>query len=200
MIAIPRRVFVFSGHLVDAAGRATPRFPNDTATIERVRRALAEVLESCAAGPGDLALTQGACGGDLLFSALCIERRLALRWLQPATEETFIEGSVARGGQGWRELYAALRESLDLPPQAMPAVLGAALDAAADPYARCNRWLLDTARAYGLDKLQLIALWDFDADDRAGGTADMIEDARQLTDRIALVDILASTSRSPGAA
>ncbi len=192
MIAIPRRVFVFSGHLVDADGRATPRFPNDAATIERVRRALAEVLESCAAGAGDLALTQGACGGDLLFSALCVERKLALRWLQPATEDAFIEGSVARGGERWCELYAALRESLDLPPQAMPAVLGPALDETTDPYARCNRWLLDTARAYGLDKLQFIALWDFDTNDRAGGTADMIEDARLLTHRIALVNILAA--------
>ncbi|MGE3772802.1 MAG: hypothetical protein AB7I32_07730 [Gammaproteobacteria bacterium] len=191
MIAIPRRVFLFSGHLVDEAGRAPPRFPNDAATIARVRRALEAALTKLALAAGDLALTQGACGGDLLFSALCIERGVALRWLQPAREEAFIADSVARGGEYWLALYARLRAALETPPRTMPAVLGRAVDDFDDPYHRCNRWLLDTARAYGLARLHVVALWDHDPGDQAGGTAGMIEDARRYTRDIALIDLRA---------
>jgi len=187
MIAIPRRVFVFSGHLVDEAGRATTRFPNDEETIARVQRDLDAALTASAAGRGDLALTQGACGGDLVFSTLCVERGLTLRWLQPLAEDRFIADSVARGGAPWLARYAALRAALDLPPLAMPAHLGRAVDDAVDPYRRCNHWLLDTARAYGIDKLHLIALWDGKRGEGDGGTADMIEDARCWTRQITVV-------------
>jgi len=195
--AIPRRVFVFSGHLVDEPGRATPRFPNDEATIARVEQALAIHLPVRDLAVGDLALTQGACGGDLLFSALCIERGVALRWLQPAEETAFIADSVARGGPRWLERYARLRAALERPPQAMPAALGRAADDIDDVYHRCNHWLLDTARAYGLAKLRVVALWDGEAGRDAGGTAGMIEDARRYTREIILIDLreLTSTTR-----
>ncbi len=189
MIAIPRRVFVFSGHLVDEAGRARPRFPNDDATIARVRDALAARLPERELAVGDLALTQGACGGDLLFSALCVERGVALRWLQPMAETAFIAASVARGGGRWLELYARTRAALEMPPLALPAVLGRAVGDFDDPYHRCNRWLLDTARAYGLDRLRVVALWDGVHGDEAGGTAGMIDDARGFTREITLIDL-----------
>ncbi len=187
--AIPRRVFVFSGHLVDEERRATPRFPNDEASVGRVRRALDDLLEALNAGPDDLALTQGACGGDLLFSALCIDREVSVRWLQPDDEEAFVANSVARGGMRWLKLYAAVRETLERPPLAMQAALGRPVDEDCNPYARCNRWLLDTACAYGGDKLQFIALWDFGPADGPGGTAGMIAEAMQRTDRVMLVDV-----------
>lgn len=191
MLDPPRQVFVFSGHRVDEPGRASPRLPNDAATLARAGRAIDDVLAACDAGPRDLALTQGACGGDLLFSAACIERGVELRWLQPLAEPAFVQASVAPGGESSLALYARLRARLAEPPRALPAVLGAAVEATLDPWQRGNRWLLDTARAYGSDKLQVLCLWDFGAADSAGGTAAMVAEALQLTTRLVLIDSLA---------
>ena len=187
MAVMPDKVFVFSGHMVDERDRAAPRFPNDGPHIDRARTAIAAVLAG--AGTGDLALTQGACGGDLLFSAACVERGVALRWLQPFDESAFIERSVARGGARWIDQYAALRPHLELPPRALPDVLGPPLrDDLHTPYWRCNRWLLDTALCYGEAKLHFICLWDGSAPDSDGGTAQMLEDVRRHTDHITVLE------------
>ncbi len=58
----PRRVILFSGHRVDEPGRATPRFPLDKVPIAAA--AIGQALQRIDAGPDDLALTQGASGGD----------------------------------------------------------------------------------------------------------------------------------------
>ena len=64
---VPRRVFLFSGHMIDAKGRPTPRFPPEKEPIAAT--AIAQTLNELSAGPEDLGITQGACGGDLLFSS-----------------------------------------------------------------------------------------------------------------------------------
>lgn len=190
MIAIPDQVIVFSGHLIDEPGRAPARFPNDATLIERARHAIAAALDALGARAGTLALTQGACGGDLLFSAACLERGIELRWLQPFEEADFIERSVARGGADWRQRYASQRARLALPPRALPGVLGAALqDAPHTPYWRCNHWLIDTARSYGAGKLHFICLWDGASADSDGGTAQMIDDIRPYARDVTIIDL-----------
>lgn len=68
----PRQVLLFSGHMIDAPDRKTPRFPADKESIAATK--IGEALDKLGAGPGDLALTQGACGGDLLFTEACLAR------------------------------------------------------------------------------------------------------------------------------
>src|SRR5262249_52238955 len=70
----PRRVFLFSGHMIDASGRATPRFPADKEPI--ADEAISQKLNELGAGPEDLAMCGGACGGDLLFAGTCLQRGL----------------------------------------------------------------------------------------------------------------------------
>lgn len=181
-------MLLFSGHRVDAPGRAAPRLPNEPAALARAARAIGEVLDGLDAGPSDLALTQGANGGDLLFTAEALARGVDVRWLQPLDEAAFIAASVAPAGDAALRAYASLRTQLSQPPRALPAILGHPVDATADPWRRGNRWLIDTARAYGLSKLQCICLWDFERPDNEGGTAAMIEDARHCTSRIFLID------------
>jgi tetratricopeptide (TPR) repeat protein len=61
----PRQVLLFSGHMVDAPDRKSPRFPADKEAIAAQK--IAETLVQLGAGEGDLAVSQAAAGGDLLF-------------------------------------------------------------------------------------------------------------------------------------
>ena len=60
------RVFLFSGHMIDALDRKVPRFPPAKEAV--AARAIAQVLDGQGACANDLGITEGACGGDLLFA------------------------------------------------------------------------------------------------------------------------------------
>src|ERR1700710_557400 len=62
----PRKVVLFSGHMIDAPDRETPRFPPDKEPL--AAQAIAEALANLHVGPDDLCICGGACGGDLLFA------------------------------------------------------------------------------------------------------------------------------------
>lgn len=179
----PERAFLFSGHMVDRPDRPQPRFPPDkvAAAAQRINN----VLETLAAGPGDIAFTQGAAGGDLLFAEACQARGVNLHLLLPHPEEDFIAASILPSADGatWQERFLAVRRQLLQPPAILPAGDG-------NPYVRCNQWLLDRALAHGPEHLQFICLWDGaggDGDGK-GGTADMIEAVRRSGGRIDWID------------
>ncbi|MBP6899707.1 MAG: DUF4071 domain-containing protein [Burkholderiaceae bacterium] len=183
----PRRVVLFTGHLVDAPGRTPPRFPESA--VPRAAERIAAALDELEAGPEDLALTQGAAGGDLLFSEAALARGMKLRWLQPFAEPQFLQQSVSARGEAWLKRYDALRGRLDAeqPLLAAPEALGEPR-AGIDAFERCNQWLLATGLAHGLDKLRLIALWDGAAGDGPGGTQHMVQVVRSRTGRAVIID------------
>ena len=174
----PRQVLLFSGHRVDAPGRAPPRFP--AALVPRAAAAIGAALDALGADARDLALAQAADGGDLLFAQACVDRGVALRWLLPQAESEFIAASVraAPGADDWPARYAALRTQLAAPPQAMPEVLGATASGT-DVFERCNAWLLAAALAQRAGRVHVICLWDGGAGDGPGGTAQMVREARR---------------------
>lgn len=186
--AKPRQVLLFSGHMVDAPDRPTPRFPSSK--IPMAARAIDEALDGLAAGPGDLALTQGACGGDLLFTEVCLRRAIDVRWLQPFVEREFIEASVLVGGEDWLRRYEEAKAALAEPPRAAPEALGPPPPGRgeADPYERCNLWLLHTALSLGGDKTSLVCLWDGGGGDGPGGTAHMVREVERHGGRIVRID------------
>ncbi len=181
----PQRVLLFSGHMVDPPGRTPPRLPADkldTAALE-----IETVLEQMGADCDDLALTQGACGGDILFSEACLQHGVRLQLLQPFAEPEFIENSVKPGGTGWLNRYLSISNRLAHAPLAAPAELGP-LPSGMNAYERCNLWLLASALAYGAEKLQLICLWDGGGGDGPGGTAHMIEEVKKQQGKIIWLD------------
>jgi hypothetical protein len=92
----PKNVVLFSGHMIDAPDRRTPRFPPDK---ERTAAAaIAQTLEDIGAAGGDLSISGGACGGDLLFAEACIARDMALELYIPFDEPTFLANSVEFAG------------------------------------------------------------------------------------------------------
>ena len=120
----PRQVLLFSGHMMDTPDRTTPRFP--PAKEETARQKIAEALDRLGAGPDDLALAQGASGGDILFLEACRERGVRLQLLLPLPEPEFIQRSILPSieGEKWRDRYYNLKPSLYAPPRVMPDELG----------------------------------------------------------------------------
>lgn len=189
----PRKVFLFSGHMVDEPNRSLPRFPNTDKHIEIAYQAIAHTLKKLGAGPEDLALTQGACGGDLLFTKACLALGVRVQWLQPFAEPDFIQRSVIRGGESWRLRYLSMSTCVTQPIRAAPESLGPPPSRMDSNYAyeRCNHWLLYTALSYGIRKINFICLWDGNEGDGRGGTKHMIDEVRRRTGN---VEILYTTS------
>ena len=184
----PRQVFLFSGHMLDAPNRPEPRFPADKEGVAAQK--IAKALEQLGAGPEDLALTQGACGGDILFTERCQDLGVNVHWLQPFREPEFIQKSVTRGGEVWRNRYLAAKSHLPVPPQAAPEFIGEPPQNVNGgyPYERCNLWLLYTALSYGVDKVRFICLWNGSGGDGPGGTAHMYNEVKRRTGQVTWID------------
>ena len=181
----PRQVILFSGHMIDAPGRTPPRFPPDKEAIAAQK--IAGTLDELGADSQDLGITQGACGGDILFAETCQQRGIQLQLLQPFDEPYFIRNSVANGGASWLDRYQAIKLKLKTPPLSAPQELGP-LPEDMDAYERGNLWLLDSALSYGAEKVRLICLWNGGGGDGPGGTAHMVEEVKKQQGRVIWLD------------
>ncbi len=183
----PRQVILFSGHMVDAPDRSKPRFPADKEEIAAQK--IAEALDALGAGPEDLALCQGAAGGDLLFLDACQSRGVRCQTLIPLPEPEFIERSILPSARGetWRERYFKMKGRLQDPIRVMPDELGP-LPSSVDAFERCNLWLLYTTLAWGVDKARFICLWNGAGGDGPGGTAHLYNEVKKRTGQVTWLD------------
>jgi tetratricopeptide (TPR) repeat protein len=183
----PRQVLLFSGHRVDAPGRAKPRFPASMVPLAAAE--IERTLDALDAGPADTALMQAAAGGDLMFAQACVARGVRVQLLLPLPEPEFIEQSVLGTDdlEDWRARYFTLRAALHDPPRILPDELGP-LPANGNAFERCNLWLLYTALARGIDKVRFVCLWDGGGGDGPGGTAHMFREVRRRTGRVSWID------------
>jgi hypothetical protein len=98
----------------------------------------------------------------------------------PKTE--YIKASVADGGPSWVERFKRLFEQKQ--PEILtdsgelPRWLRAKKDYNYSIWQRSNLWMLHSALAISNDNLTLIALWNGEAGDGAGGTEDMVQRAK----------------------
>ena len=97
--AAARQIFLFSGHMVDAADRSEPRFPPDKEPLAAA--AISALLDQLGAGAEDVAISSAACGGDLLFAEACLQRGVRLEIYLPFAEEEFLQESVNFAGEHW---------------------------------------------------------------------------------------------------
>jgi len=168
----PRMALLFSGHMIDAPGRERPRFPADQEPV--AARAIEGVLDTLHAGPDDIAVCGGACGGDLLFAEAALTRDVSLEVCLPFAEPDFLAASVDFAGASWRARYFAAtrhpRSALRLASDAL-----GPLPEGADPYERNNEWMLERARRFGPARVQFICLWNGEGGDGPGGTRHMVE-------------------------
>ncbi len=183
----PKQILLFSGHMIDAPERASPRFP---ATKEvSAAQQITHALDAFGAGPEDLALCQAAAGGDLLFLEACQQRGVRCRVHLPFAEAEFIQRSIlpSTGGVAWSQRFEAVKAALKDSVRIMPDELGP-LPKGIDPFERCNLWLLYSALALGVDKVRFICLWDAAGGDGPGGTAHMFNEVKRRTGRVVWID------------
>lgn len=177
----PRKVFLFSGHMVDSPLRPTSRFPERAVPV--AGRAIADTLDRLGAGPQDLGICGGACGGDLLFAEGALQRGAWLEIFLPFEVATFLPTSVDFAGPAWRARFEAVtsRCILNLPPPE-PRQPGKPRQPPADddPYEANNRRMLQAAQASGAAGIEFICLWDGEGGDGPGGTAHMVREVQRL--------------------
>lgn len=179
----PKNVLLFTGHMIDARDRKTPRFPADKE--QAAAAAIAQTLEDIGATSGDLSISGGACGGDLLFSEACMARDMAIELYIPFDEPTFLAKSVDFAGGDWRDRYFAVKSKATL--HIAPEELGS-LSEGENAYERNNQWMLTAATRFGGDRLALICLWNGQGGDGPGGTQHLMEQARRNRSRIYWID------------
>jgi hypothetical protein len=170
----PRKVFLFSGHMIDAPGRPNPRFPPACEPV--AREAIQNILAQHDAGPADVAISSGACGGDLLFAEAVLARGARLEIYLPFEPGEFARGSVDFAGGDWHARFeaACARAGVHLMPRERPP-----LAEGEDAYERTNLWMLEAARRWGGDKVTFVCLWNGQAGDGPGGTGDLMRKVRE---------------------
>jgi len=153
---------LFSGHMVDAPSRRSPRFPPDRVPV--ARRAIAETIwlfdDHDAEGISGL-----ACGGDLLFAEEWLKTGRLLHAYLPREVASFIDESVRFAGEEWvdsfRDVTADPNSVLIGPDEAM-----LHLD---DPHTANNLRMLDAAFQLP-GSVHGLFLWDGKGGDGPGGT------------------------------
>jgi hypothetical protein len=171
------RVLLFTGHMVDAEDRATPRFPRTAAAEAEARRMIREavIAERELGGDDLIGIAGGACGGDILFHEVCEELKIPTRLFLAVTKNQFVVESVRHGGPGWVERFNRL--CARVPPRELgdstqlPVWLRSRKDYSI--WQRNNLWMLFNALALDLP-LTLLALWDRGPADGPGGTKDLV--------------------------
>ncbi|MEO8631315.1 MAG: tetratricopeptide repeat-containing protein, partial [Betaproteobacteria bacterium] len=178
--ATPGRILVFTGHRIDEDGRAVPRFPKaaESAARDAIRAAIQNEL--AANGGVALGLAGGANGGDILFHEVCFELGVPTRLYLALPPEQFIPVSVAPAGPDWIDRFNRL---LDREPprvlqdsETMPSWLSH--KSKYNVWQRNNLWVLFNALTCGARRCTAIALWDGASADSAGGTEDLVCQAR----------------------
>jgi hypothetical protein len=181
--ALPRKVLLFSGHMIDAPDRSDSRFPPDKEAI--AADAIAKTLAQVGAGHADLAICGGACGGDLLFAEAALARQLTLELYLPLRQEEFLANSIDFADANWRPRFLAVKSCASL--HVTPDELGP-IGADQDPYERNNLHMLEAATRFGSEKLDFICLWNGRGGDGPGGTQHLMQEVRDRGGRVYWLD------------
>jgi hypothetical protein len=179
----PRKVALFSGHMIDAPGRAKPRFPPEREPIAAA--AIAAALADLQIGAQDLCICGGACGGDLLFAEAGLVRSAKLELYIPFDEATFLQKSVDFANRDWRARYFAAKARATL--HVLPQERGPTPEGE-DPYERNNLWMLSAASRFGADRIDFVSLWNGQQGDGPGGAQHMMDVVRKAGGRVHWLD------------
>jgi hypothetical protein len=185
------RVLLFTGHRIDSANRAKPRFPANKESVAReaIRTAIAQ--EKDLTSGSILGIAGGANGGDILFFEVCDDLGINTEMLLALPESQFIEASVDNEDKSWlRRFHAQLEKHQNTPVLADSPQLSKWLQfkRGYDIWQRNNLWLLSEALCLAPKNLTVIGLWDGEAGDGPGGTEHMISLARDRGARFIRLD------------
>jgi len=186
-----KRVLLFTGHMIDAADRKTPRFPADKVDVARQKITEAIAAEQQISGGIAYGVAGCASGGDILFHEVCESLSIPTRIFLALPRELYIPQSVAPAGPQWVEDFNRLVRSRPVRVLGDSAELPRWLQEKPDYniWQRNNLWNLHNAlAAVGGENVTLIALWNGATGDGAGGTADMVQKARDRGAKTIILD------------
>jgi class 3 adenylate cyclase len=172
LLGIPP-VLVFTGHMVDAADRAAPRFPAslEASLCDALRASLAELRPLAAYG-------SAACGADILCHELVRELGGEIHVVLPFPAEEFRATSVEIAPGNWGERFDRLLESADSVTVASDH--RATGSVASFEYANLLLTGLGRLRARLLDtSLRGLAAWDAGGDGARGGVGSVVSAWRE---------------------
>lgn len=154
----PPDSFLFTGYMVDYAGKEISNFPK--ACEAEIRADIAKRLDNLNAGPEDVAFVAGlSAGSEIIFVELCAERGIHVDVHLPLPEAAYVREFVSPGGDEWVERFYKIRSNPFVEEVYQADTIGQPAQGM-DPYRRNNRWALYSALLRGKDRLHLIALWD----------------------------------------
>lgn len=160
---------IFTGHMVDLPGRATPRFPAklESVAADVIRLRVGALSE--AHGGSLVGIASGARGGDILFLETCHDLGLDTRMVLPEPPEVFVEHSVAGVPTGdWVDRFEALWRAH---PESERSIVTS--PPGANIYETVNRSQHELARTLGKE-VRLLAFWNGSDGDGPGGTASFV--------------------------
>ncbi len=188
---IKKHYLLFTGHMIDKAGRKEPRFPpeKEAAARQKIKEKVAE--EQAKLNTDIAGISGGACGGDILFHEVCAELGIPTELYLVLPADSFKVESVNFAGPDWTERFNALYKKIphhslcdkkDLPPW---------LQKKKDYtiWERNNLWLLNSALINGGMYMTLIALWDGKGGDGPGGTQHMVREAEARGAKTIIIDV-----------
>jgi class 3 adenylate cyclase/tetratricopeptide (TPR) repeat protein len=175
-------VVAFTGHMLDAPGRKSPRFAQSA--VEAVRGGIAGMLDRL-----DVRIGYGsaACGADVLFHECLQQRGGESNVILPFDRGEFLRASVEFAGPDWvRRAEQVLSRSFGVEQVTRGGYGGDDL-----LFAYANRVILGKAilRSRFLEtEPLLIAVWDGVASDAPGGTAECVQTWQQSGLPFAVID------------
>jgi hypothetical protein len=187
----PKRVLLFTGHMIDAPGRAEPRFPADKVEIAKQKITEAVAAEQEVAGGIAYGIAGCASGGDILFHQVCEAMNIPTRIFLALPRDLYIRESVAPAGTYWIEEFNRLLKTRPFrvlcDTEDLPRWLQDKPDY--NIWQRNNLWNLHNAlAAVGGENVTLIALWNGASGDGPGGTADMVQKAQERGAKTIILD------------
>jgi hypothetical protein len=158
-------VVLVSGHVVDAADRAAPRFPPSRVpwVTDRVR----EAFDDWDVGTGTTVICGGARGTDIIAAEEALSRgaHVIVCLALPVGEHE--KRSVTLPGTDWVDRYRRLADRVEVRPPEPGWTTG---DAA---FALVNQRMVDLARSLDRTPYALF-VWDGKSGDGPGGTEDQV--------------------------
>jgi hypothetical protein len=177
-----RKVVLTSGHMIDTPDRSTPRFPPELEPV--VAAQIEEVLDNWDVGPGDLLLSGGARGADILFAESAHRRSSDVELILALPVDSFEQASVVLPSSIWRQRFRYLlaHHHHHVSPDDGH---GSSLN----EFARANADLL--RRAHDLAppaELYVALVWDEQEPGGEGGTGDFARLAAELKAPLAVIN------------
>lgn len=171
---------LFTGHMIDKAGRAQERFPKykEMAATTAIENRVASVL--LRHGKNLIGTGSGASGGDIIFHEQCLKKNIRTEMYLPLPLNEFKKQSVSFAGDDWDKRFDALIKKI--PVHIINVEKGRNI------WAEGNIKMFEAAVKAGTS-MTIIALWDLKAGDGIGGTEHMVQMAKKNNYEVEIIDI-----------